>query len=75
MVNAVPVKIGQSTNFQPVFEIVAWVERPDALGPRTVPTPRAVSVPLAQMPAASVGAMAQASVAPKAKEPVGAMPF
>ena len=77
MVNAVPVKIGQSTNFQPVFEIVAWAERPDLLGPRTVAPPKAVSVPLAQMPAASVAAMANASVAPapKAKEPVGAMPF
>ena len=47
MVNAVPVKIGQSTNFQPVFEIITWVERPDVLGPRTVAQRHAPLPPLA----------------------------
>ena len=41
MVDVIAVRAGQSTNFQPVFEIVAWVDRPDVLGPRTVPAPRA----------------------------------
>ena len=31
----------KSTNFQPVFQIQSWVDRPDVLGPRTVPAPRA----------------------------------
>ncbi len=42
LVNTVPVKAGQSTNFQPVFAIQAWVDRPDVLGPRTVPAPKAM---------------------------------
>ena len=41
MTDTIAVKTGQSTNFQPVFEIVAWVDRPDVLGPRTVPAPQA----------------------------------
>ena len=41
MTSADPVKAGQATNYQPVFQIVAWVDRPDVLGPRTVPAPRA----------------------------------
>ena len=41
MTRANPVKAGQATNYEPVFEIVAWVERPDVLGPRTVPAPKA----------------------------------
>lgn len=43
MTASVPVKTGQSTNFQPVFSVVSWVDRPDVLGPRTVPAPKAVS--------------------------------
>lgn len=62
MIDTIAVKTGQSTNFQPVFQIVAWVDRPDVLGPRTVPAPRAVSVPVSHMPAASVAAMAAASL-------------
>jgi hypothetical protein len=46
MTRANPVKAGQATNYEPVFEIIAWVERPDVLGSRTVappgPAPRAV---------------------------------
>jgi hypothetical protein len=82
MVKAVPVKIGQSTNFQPVFEIITWVERPDALGPRTVPTPRAVtpsgSAPISEMTPQATAQMARASVAPAAapkREMADAMPF
>ena len=44
LVNTLPVKTGQSTNFQPVFAIQAWVERPDLLGPRTVAPPAAAPV-------------------------------
>lgn len=39
MTNSVPVKAGQSTNFQPVFTIQAWVDRPAALGDRAVAPP------------------------------------
>jgi hypothetical protein len=61
MIDTITVKTGQSTNFQPVFQIVAWVDRPDVLGPRTVPAPRA-NAPVSQMPPAQVAAMAAASV-------------
>lgn len=43
LVNVVEVKSGQGSSFQPVFAIQAWVDRPDVLGPRTVPAPRAVN--------------------------------
>ena len=46
MVRTDAIKSGQATNYQPVFEIIAYVDRPDVLGPRTVappgPAPRAV---------------------------------
>jgi hypothetical protein len=45
LVNTIPVKTGQSTNFQPVFVIQAWVDRPDILGPRTVAAPKAGPAP------------------------------
>ena len=73
----VTVKTGQSTNFQPVFEIKSWVDRHEILGPRTVPPPRAsapVSAPISQMPPQAVAQMALASV-PQAKAPADAMPF
>lgn len=41
MTDTIAVKAGQSTNFQPIFTIQAWVDRPEVLGPRTVPAPRA----------------------------------
>lgn len=48
MPKAEPTKVGQSTNYKPVFEIVAWADRPEAvLGPRTVPPP--ASKPVVQM--------------------------
>jgi hypothetical protein len=48
LVNVIPVKVGRSENFQPVFQIVQWVPRPDALlGARTVPPPSG-AVPAAQ---------------------------
>jgi hypothetical protein len=43
MVNTISVKSGQANNYQPVFAIQTWVDRPDVLGPRTVPAPRAVN--------------------------------
>lgn len=74
----ITVKTGQSTNFQPVFEIKSWVDRHEILGPRTVPPPRA-SVPLSRMSPQDVAAMAAASVpptpAPQAKVPADEMPF
>lgn len=78
MVNTIAVKAGQSTNFQPVFAIQAWVDRPDVLGARAVPAPRAVSNGQAPSQAASAmtaqaGAQAAAAQAPAAK-PAG-MPF
>lgn len=39
MVNTIPIKSGQSTNYQPVFAIQQWVARPNALGSRTVLPP------------------------------------
>ena len=41
MTDTIAVKTGQSTNFQPIFTIISYVDRPDLLGPRTVPAPRA----------------------------------
>jgi hypothetical protein len=55
-----------STNYAPLFRVEGWTDRPDVLGPRTVPVPRAgsvpVNVPVSQMPPAQVAAMAAASV-------------
>lgn len=39
MMNVIPIKSGQATNYQPVFAIQQWVARPEALGPRLVPPP------------------------------------
>jgi hypothetical protein len=42
----IPTKSGQSTNYKPVFQIVAWADRPtDMLGPRTVPAPGVTAAP------------------------------
>lgn len=53
-----PVKAGQSTNYKPIFEIVAWADRDDALfGARTVAPPKpgqvqaAAPAPVAAPPA------------------------
>lgn len=43
MTGTTAVKAGQSTNYQPTFAIQTWVDRPDVLGPRTVPAPHAVA--------------------------------
>ena len=72
----VTVKTGQSTNFQPVFEIKSWIDRHEILGPRTVPPPRA-SAPISQMtPQASMqtGTNAANQSAHQAKV-ADAMPF
>jgi len=61
MTDTLPIKTGQSTNFQPVFTIQTWVDRPDVLGPRTVPPPRA-SAPISQMTPQAAAAMASASM-------------
>lgn len=41
MTNVLEVKAGQSSNFQPVFAIQSWVDRPELLGPRHVAPPGA----------------------------------
>jgi hypothetical protein len=41
------VKVGESSNFQPVFAIIAWIDRPPELGPRTVPPPGTQHAPMA----------------------------
>lgn len=53
MKEAAPTKTGQSTNYKPVFEITAWVDRDDKVfGERTVPAPGAVKpVPAPAAPA------------------------
>ena len=68
MTDALPIKTGPSTNFQPVFSIISWVDRPEILGPRTVPAPG--SSPAQQAPAM------QAPPAGKVAAPASAgMPF
>jgi hypothetical protein len=69
MVDTIAVKTGQSTNFQPVFAIQAWVDRPDVLGPRTVPAPGATAAPVQ---AARPVAPAQPAAAPVAPAPAAA---
>lgn len=47
MTNVIEVRAGQASNFQPVFTILRWVERPaDLLGPRVVPPPGAQAAAL-----------------------------
>lgn len=84
MTNTVAVKAGQSTNFQPIFTIQAYVDRPDILGPRTVPAPAArapttvqpIPVTVAAMPPAQVAEIAAASVPQSsAAKPAAGMPF
>lgn len=66
----IPTKAGQSTNYKPVFEIVAWADRPvDMLGPRTVPPPAGKpavtlppSTPVAAAPTPKAGAMLDDSI-------------
>jgi hypothetical protein len=58
MTNVLEVRSGQSSNFQPVFTVLRWVDRPaDLLGPRTVPAPGG---PVAA-PVAAVAAMRAAA--------------
>ncbi len=59
---------GSSTFYAPIFQIVQWVDRPAALGDRTVPAP---------MPRAAAPQPAQAPAAPPARHvppPVAAAP-
>jgi hypothetical protein len=84
MTNVVEVRSGQSSNFQPVFTIARWVDRPaELLGPRTVPAPCApVAAPaVAAMRAAAARVATDARYAPPvdrwddeppARVPVGA---
>lgn len=81
----IPIKSGtgarSSTNYQAVIQIQAWTDRPDVLGPRTVPLPAAGHANMTaqvaqQMAAASVQPQAQ-PVAPAASTaaPPAGMPF
>jgi hypothetical protein len=57
----IPTKVGQSTNYKPVFEIVTWADRPtDVLGPRTVPAPRSAAAMGVTVAPAAVAAPAAA---------------
>jgi hypothetical protein len=50
MTNTQAIKSGQSTNYMPVFEIVAWVDRPKPLGERMVAPPGRTAVAAAAPP-------------------------
>lgn len=52
MIDVIEVEAGQSSNYQPVFTIIAWAPRPAVLGPRTVPAPGAPAMPVAARAAA-----------------------
>ena len=69
MVRTDAIKSGQATNYQPVFEIVAYVDRPEVLGPRTVPAPKAAAESAVQ---AATAAQQQAARSPAMAD---AMPF
>ena len=74
MIGAEAVKAGQATNYQPIFQIQSWVERPDVLGARTVAppgqAPRAVqSAPATERRAAP----AHQQAAPQSRERQPAM--
>lgn len=76
----IPVKSGSgarsSTNYQAIIQIQAWTDRPDVLGPRTVPPPgmtngtaQAAQTQAAQQPAAPVATAPVESAAKPASMP------
>jgi hypothetical protein len=73
LVDSKPVTSGNgaqsSTNYQPVFEIVAWVDRPEKLGAATVAVPKGAAVQFAPEKAPAPAA------APAAREMEDAIPF
>lgn len=83
--SSIPIKSGSgaktSTNYAPVFQIDTWTDRPDQLGPRTVPLKAngtAPPVTIATMPPAQVAQMAAASVPAQQTSvatPAPGMPF
>lgn len=70
MTSTIAVKAGQSTNYQPVFVIQSWVDRPDVLGARTVPAPRATAAPVQSAPVQQAAAPSPAPQAPVMPPPV-----
>jgi hypothetical protein len=82
MTDTLPVKTGQTTNFEPVFTIIDWVDRPDILGPRTVAAPGepVMAAPVQPTPVQQQAAMTAPAMqappmqAPKTPPPAG-MPF
>lgn len=61
MTNVIEVPSGQSSNFQPVFTVLRYVDRPAELGPRMVPPPGAPLRQVAPRPAAPQPARAAAT--------------
>lgn len=43
MIDTIEIEAGQSSNYQPVFQIIGWASRPATLGPRSVPAPGAAA--------------------------------
>jgi hypothetical protein len=72
MVRTDAIKSGQATNYQPVFEIVAYVDRPDVLGPRTVAPPGAPKA-VQSAPATERRAAPAQQAAPQSRERQPAM--
>ena len=80
MTSTQAIKSGQSTNYMPVFEIVAWVDRPKQLGERMVAVPGRsltpapsvpprASVPVPPPPRPQPPAAPQPAPAPARREP------
>ena len=75
MTDTIAVKTGQSTNFQPIFTVISYVDRPEVLGPRTVPAPKAAAesaVQAATVPEQRAAPQQQAARSPAMAD---AMPF
>jgi hypothetical protein len=64
LTDVVEIEAGQSSNYQPVFAIIGWSERPAALGPRTVPAPGTTAQPLVPTRTATAASPAPALRAP-----------
>ena len=72
MTDTIAVKTGQSTNFQPIFTVMTYVDRPEVLGPRTVPAPKAAAPVQNAAPEQRAAAQQQAARSPAMAD---AMPF
>jgi len=59
--DTVPVKSGQSTNYKPIFEVTAWVDRPPSL---TIAGPAPAAAPASSPPATGSTTVAPPAAAP-----------